>query len=153
MVGYAVINIETLKNRAFNLEKVPEFSPLDGGLEMTLTIHSENRVEQSGFLTMFTDLNGYPDWCRRWCKLSGNRLSFWKYPEDENKVEPTKFIDLSGCVSQEIGIAPRDYTSRMNTLILETRRQAKAGDRDIDKVMKVVSWILLLNIHMSYVFN
>ena len=44
MVGYAVINIQTLKNRAFHLEKVPAMSPLAGGLEMTLTIHSESRV-------------------------------------------------------------------------------------------------------------
>ena len=44
MVGYAVINIQTLKQRAFVLEKVPDMSPLEGGLEMTLTIHSESRV-------------------------------------------------------------------------------------------------------------
>ena len=65
MVGYSVINIDTLKRRAFNLEKVPEYSPLAGGLEMTLTIHSESRVEQRGFLTMFMDVAGYGDWCRR----------------------------------------------------------------------------------------
>ncbi len=44
MVGYALINIQTLKQRAFTLDKVPEMSPLKGDLEMTLTIHSENKV-------------------------------------------------------------------------------------------------------------
>ncbi len=90
MVGYALINIQTLKQRAFILDKVPPMSPLDGGLEMTLTIHSENKIEQRGFLTFFTDANGYGDWCRRWCRLSGNALHFWKYPEDENKTEPSE---------------------------------------------------------------
>lgn len=75
MVGFAIINIQTLKNRAFNLDKVPPMSPLDGGLEMTLTITSENRVEQTGFLTLFSDVNGYGDWCRRWCRLSGTNGS------------------------------------------------------------------------------
>ena len=140
MVGYAVINIETLKNRAFRLEKVPEFSPLDGGLEMTLTIHSENRVEQRGFLTMFTDANGYGDWCRRWSKLSGNQLNFWKYPEDESKVEPTETIDLSACVTDEVTLAPRDICSRMNTIMLETRRPMRQGDKDslIIKTVRII---------------
>ena len=153
LVGYALINIETLKNKAFSLEKVPEFSPLDGGLEMSLTIHSENKVEQRGFLTMFTDLNGYPDWCRRWCKLSGNSLSFWKYPEDENKCEPTELIDLSACVSDEIGIAPRNFTSRMNTLMLETKRPMIPGDKDADKVMRVVSKAKLYQLKVSLMIS
>jgi hypothetical protein len=36
----------TLKNRSFRLEKVPEFSPLDGALEMTLTITSESKASR-----------------------------------------------------------------------------------------------------------
>lgn len=129
LVGYSIINIETLKNRAFHLDKVPECSPLAGGLEMTLTIHSENRVNQSGFLTMFTDVNGYGDWCRRWCRLAGNQISLWKYPEDEGKSEPTHLIDLSACVTDEVTLAPRDICSRMNTIMLQTRRPTRQSDK------------------------
>ena len=46
MVGYTHLDIEMLKTRGFTLEKVPECSPLHGGLEMTLTIHSESRVRK-----------------------------------------------------------------------------------------------------------
>lgn len=143
MVGYAVVNIRTLKNRAFTLEKVPEFSPLDGGLEMTLTIHSENRVEQRGFLTMFTDANGYGDWCRRWAKLSGNQLHFWKYPEDEGRVEPSESADLSSCITDDVTLAPREICSRMNTLMLETVRRWRQGDKE-SLIMHVVMMTFVL---------
>ncbi|XP_059096136.1 anillin-like isoform X2 [Tigriopus californicus] len=137
MVGFSVINIQTLKNRAFHLEKVPAVSPLAGGLEMTLTIHSENRVEQRGFLTMFTDVHGYGDWCRRWVRLSGNGLHFWKYPEDESKgLEPTDQISLSLCTTDEVALAPKEVCSRLNTLMLETRRPWRQGDED-SLVMRV----------------
>ena len=131
MVGYAIINIQTLKNRAFNLDKVPPMSPLDGGLEMTLTITSENRVEQTGFLTLFNDVNGYGDWCRRWCRLSGNSLYFWKYPEDEGKKEAvSERISLDRCVNETVELAPKEVCSRMNTLLLDTRRQYRQGDKN-----------------------
>ncbi len=163
MVGYALINIQTLKQRAFTLDKVPPMSPLEGGLEMTLTIHSESKVgcvsflsygrtwakrqiffqiEQRGFLTFFTDANGYGDWCRRWCRLSGNALHFWKYPEDEqSKTEPSERICLASCVTDEVQLAPREISSRMNTFMLETKRPWRQGDKD-SLVMHVVSFSL-----------
>ena len=96
-------------------------------------------MEQRGFLTMFTDANGYGDWCRRWCLLSGNALHFWKYPEDESKgLEPTERISLSNCVTENVSLAPREICSRMNTLMLETRRSWRQGDEN-SLVMEVVS--------------
>ena len=79
---------------------------------------------------MFTDANGYGDWCRRWVRLSGNSLRFWKYPEDEGRSEPSEVISLSGCVTGEVALAPREVCSRMNTFMLETRRQYRQGDAD-----------------------
>ena len=46
MVGFTHLDIEMLKTKGFILEKVPECSPLHGGLEMTLTIHSESKVNK-----------------------------------------------------------------------------------------------------------
>lgn len=163
MVGYAIINMQTLKNRAFRLDKVPDFSPLEGGLEMTLTIHSESKVglhlvmslasqwiinislqiEERGFLTLFTDVNGYGDWCRRWCRLSGNTLHFWKYPEDETKQKPCEQISLSHCITGEVTLAPREVCSRMNTFMVETERSIRQGDQDT-LTMHVVSDTLYL---------
>ena len=71
MVGYATITIETLKDKIFKLENVPQRSPLEGSLNMNLSVHSESNVTSKGFLTYFTEVNGYGDWHRRWCVLKG----------------------------------------------------------------------------------
>ena len=34
---------------------------------------------------MFEDVSGLGAWHRRWIVLAGNKLCFWKYPDDENK--------------------------------------------------------------------
>lgn len=46
MVGFTHMDIEMLKNKGFTLQKVPDCSPLHGGLEMSLTIHSESKVKK-----------------------------------------------------------------------------------------------------------
>lgn len=39
---------------------------------------------------MFEDVGGFGAWHRRWCVLSNNRVSYWKYPDDE-KVKVMQF--------------------------------------------------------------
>jgi len=36
------------------------------------------KIEEAGFLTIFVDIKGLGNWCRRWCRLKGkkNRSSF-----------------------------------------------------------------------------
>lgn len=34
---------------------------------------------------MFEDVSGFGAWHRRWCLLKGDKLSYWKYPDDERK--------------------------------------------------------------------
>ena len=41
-------------------------------------------VEKHGFLTMYEVVSGYGAWSRYWFYLSGEKLSFWKYPEEES---------------------------------------------------------------------
>ena len=52
---------------------------------MKLSAHTESNSTAKGFLTYFTEVNGYGDWHRRWCVLKDLTLYFWKYPEDEQK--------------------------------------------------------------------
>ena len=72
MVGYTTITIDSLRTKNFKLDKVPGRSPLNGSLLMNLTVHSESSMQEKGFLTYFTEVNGYGDWNRRWCVLRGN---------------------------------------------------------------------------------
>lgn len=35
--------------------------------------------------TMFEDVSGFGAWHRRWSALQGNKLCFWKYPDEETR--------------------------------------------------------------------
>ena len=79
-------------------------SPLEGSLNMKLSAHTESNSTAKGFLTYFTEVNGYGDWHRRWCVLKDLTLYFWKYPEDEQKRKApievsSKFRSCLGTVS------------------------------------------------------
>ena len=74
MVGYTTITKESARNKKFVLEKVPQRSPLEASLQMNLSVHSESRMQEKGFLTLFSEVNGYGDWNRRWCVLKGKIL-------------------------------------------------------------------------------
>jgi actin-binding protein anillin len=135
MVGYTTITIDTLKNKTYTLEKVPSRSPLEGSLNMRLSVHSESNVTEKGFLTYFTEVNGFGDWHRRWCVLKDNTLFFWKYPEDEQKRKApieAESISLHDCISDTVTLAPRDICARMNTFMLENRRSYQAGDKEAE---------------------
>eukprot|EP00096_Caligus_rogercresseyi_P012802 TRINITY_DN5480_c0_g1_i1.p1 TRINITY_DN5480_c0_g1~~TRINITY_DN5480_c0_g1_i1.p1 ORF type:complete len:1193 (+),score=419.23 TRINITY_DN5480_c0_g1_i1:22-3600(+) len=128
-VGHTTISLDSMKAKKYSLHDVPPISPLEKDLLMNLTAHSENKVEKRGFLTLFTDLNGYGDWNRRWCLLSGNTLKFWKYPEDECKEVPKYEINLSSCITENVTLAPREICSRMNTFMFETQRPTRGDDK------------------------
>lgn len=34
---------------------------------------------------MFEDVSGFGAWHRRWSALQGNKLCFWKYPDEETR--------------------------------------------------------------------
>ena len=79
-------------------------SPLEGSLNMKLSAHTESNSTAKGFLTYFTEVNGYGDWHRRWCVLKDLTLYFWKYPEDEQKRKApievsSKFWSCLGTIS------------------------------------------------------
>lgn len=65
--------------------KVPYSSPLEGSLSMVIQSELQLDDEFRGFLTMFDDISGFGAWHRRWCLLSAHVVSYWKYPDDEQK--------------------------------------------------------------------
>lgn len=54
--------------------------------------------------TMFEDVSGFGAWNRRWCVLAGNKLCYWKYPDDEKRKVCINVTvdDFKGCVGQNI---------------------------------------------------
>ncbi len=54
------------------------------------------KVRKHGFLTMYEMISGYGAWCRYWFYLNGDKLSFWKYPEQETSQVGVNFIVTSG---------------------------------------------------------
>jgi len=130
MVGNMVITVENLKRKEWRLESVPHVSPLDGALRFQLNCHSESQVAYRGFLTMFDDVSGFGAWHRRWFVLEGNRLAYWKYPENQKTQDPIGTIDLGGSITETVSIAPREICSRMHTFLLESRRPGRREDRE-----------------------
>ena len=63
---------------------------------MKLSAHTESNSTAKGFLTYFTEVNGYGDWHRRWCVLKDLTLYFWKYPEDEQKRKAPIEVNCQG---------------------------------------------------------
>lgn len=60
-------------------------SVLEGSMQLHIQSEMSMDVEFRGFLTMFEDVSGFGAWHRRWCLLKGDKLSYWKYPDDERK--------------------------------------------------------------------
>lgn len=110
--------------------KVPYTSPLEGSISMKITTHLKMDDELRGFLSMFDDISGLGAWHRRWCLLSEHTLSFWKYPDEENKKVPLGSIDLRSVVTNKVGLVSRDICARLHTFLLETTRAREPHDQD-----------------------
>ncbi|XP_041375110.1 anillin-like isoform X2 [Gigantopelta aegis] len=124
------LDMKALDKTCFNLDRLPYLSPLHGTIYMRLKCLMEANVEERGFLTMFEDVSGLGAWHRRWVVLARNKLCFWKYPDDENKKDPIGFIDLKRCITEKVGLIPRDICARPNTFEVVTVRQPRRGERD-----------------------
>ena len=103
-------------------------SPLNGNVYLKIDSKITVDVNHSGFLTMFDDISGFGAWHRRWCRLSGNTLYYWKYPEDEKKKEALGQLDLTNIVSEKVDAAPRTICARLHTILLESKRERRSDD-------------------------
>ncbi|XP_042196472.1 anillin isoform X1 [Callorhinchus milii] len=111
-------------------DKVPFLSPLEGNIYLKLECQMHSTVEHSGFLTMFEDVSGFGAWHRRWFVLSGNKLSYWMYPDEEKFKMPVGLINLTNCTNDQIEPASREFCSRSKTLELITARPQCKDDHE-----------------------
>ncbi|KAJ8674219.1 hypothetical protein QAD02_005481 [Eretmocerus hayati] len=112
------------------LAEVPAKSILKGTIDLSLSCSLQLDVSHAGFLTHGDEAGGHAVWNRRWCVLRNDRLLFWNYPRDESSRPPLHQIELTNCVSHEIGLAERRLCPRPRTLLIETVRSRSAIDRD-----------------------
>ncbi|KAL8608419.1 hypothetical protein ACOMHN_002652 [Nucella lapillus] len=110
--------------------QLSHLSPLHGMVYMNLRCLMEASVEERGFLTMFEDVSGFGSWHRRWCALTGNKLQYWKYPDDETRKDPMGYLDLKRCITETVGLISRDVCARPHTFELATVRQPRKGEKD-----------------------
>lgn len=83
--GFVIFSMKEVRRTNWTLNTVTSTSPLDGTVHMKIDCELSITVSHAGFLTMFEEVSGFGAWHRRWCRLQGSLLSFWKYPDDERK--------------------------------------------------------------------
>lgn len=83
--GFVIFSMKEVRRTNWTLNTVTSSSPLDGTVHMKIDCELSVTVTHAGFLTMFEEVSGFGAWHRRWCRLQGQLLSFWKYPDDERK--------------------------------------------------------------------
>ncbi|XP_055595649.1 anillin isoform X2 [Uranotaenia lowii] len=128
--GFIIFSLKEIQRTNWTLNPVAGVSPLEGNVHMKVNCELTVTVDHRGFLTMFEDVSGFGAWHRRWCRLHGHVLNYWKYPDDEKRKAPIGSIDLQGSCTQKVSVAPRDVCARLNTLLLEFRRPAQPDDID-----------------------
>ena len=127
--GYIIFSIREIKQKSWVIEETAAgVSPLNGNVYLKIDSKFTVDVDHCGFLTMYDDVSGLGAWHRRWCRLSGNTLYYWKYPEDEKRKEAIGQMDLSNIVSERVDVAPRDDCARANTILLLSKRERRSDD-------------------------
>ncbi|KAG5677348.1 hypothetical protein PVAND_007113 [Polypedilum vanderplanki] len=129
--GYIIFSLREIKQKSWVInETAAGVSPLNGNVYLKIDSKITVDVNHCGFLTMFDDISGFGAWHRRWCRLSGNTLYYWKYPEDEKRKEALGQLDLTSIHSERADVAPRAICARLHTILLESRRERRSDDNE-----------------------
>ncbi|XP_044020087.1 anillin-like isoform X1 [Aphidius gifuensis] len=129
--GRIIIDVKDLNlSSPWPLMGVPHDSILLGTIHFDLTPTINIAVRHKGFLTQCSEANGIPTRDVRWCVLKGRTLSLWKYQDDEETKEPLIEIDLVDCYTKSIQITSQTLCAKPKTILIETMRKRKPGDRD-----------------------
>lgn len=83
--GFVIFSLREIQRNSWSLNQVSAVSPLEGTIHMKVNCELSVSIDFRGFLTMFEDVSGFGAWHRRWCRLQGHVLNYWKYPDDEKK--------------------------------------------------------------------
>lgn len=130
--GFIIFSLREVQHNTWTLNQVAarDITPLVGTVHMKINCALKVDIDHRGFLTMFEDVSGFGAWHRRWCRLHGSTLSYWKYPDDERTKPPIGSLDLSTCKQEKISKAPSEICRRLNTLMIEMERERRDDDMD-----------------------
>lgn len=105
-VGFVSLNRSMLGKNKFHLVE-PSY-PLDGELLLNMRCFAEETesLDYRGFLSLYQLVSGLGSWTRFWCVLGNGQMSFWKYPEDEEKKAPSVTLDVIKCLSEVLDVPP-----------------------------------------------
>uniref|UniRef100_A0A0N5A183 PH domain-containing protein n=1 Tax=Parastrongyloides trichosuri TaxID=131310 RepID=A0A0N5A183_PARTI len=92
--GSLTFNITQVHRKNFMLIDV--IQPLEGTVSLNMKCFAEkgSGIEYKGFLNLYQCVGELSSWNRFWCVLKGSNMTFWKYPEEEDKKQPAIIVDL-----------------------------------------------------------
>lgn len=126
--GVVEFSLREIQRPNWTLTKVTGVSPLQGVVHMKVNCELSVSIDHKGFLTMFEDVAGFGAWHRRWCRLHGHLLSYWRYPDDEKtKVSIIFFfITFFQCISSIFCIPGANGKHRFEKLLHQTGHNCTA---------------------------
>lgn len=133
--GFIIFSLREVQRNTWTLNQVsaPDITPLVGTVHMKINCALSVNIDYKDFLNMYEYSSAYgtvPAWHRRWCRLHGNILSYWKYPDDERVKPPIGSLDLSACEQHEITKAPHEICRRLHTIMIELKRPRRDDDEE-----------------------
>lgn len=139
--GYIILNVKNLKKKEFELQNFRFDNALQGTIQLSLSLKPEYKKHSYGnFLSFYDDSVDVGCWKRRWCRVSGPKILYWRLPEDEEASrKPLGEIDLRHCINPEITAAPFDVCPRKESFVL-----LFAGT-NADKTRLRVEWLVKKN--------
>uniref|UniRef100_A0A0N5BIE7 PH domain-containing protein n=1 Tax=Strongyloides papillosus TaxID=174720 RepID=A0A0N5BIE7_STREA len=154
--GTLSFNLSQVSRKNFMLNDVVQ--PLEGTVSLNMKCHAEkgSGIEYKGFLNLYQYVGDLSSWNRYWCVLKGTNMTFWKYPEEEDKKAPAIIVDLES-VKGEVKHTNDESACFPNTMemFVDVFDQGKVSTIRImfaaDTSPQMTSWLTNINESLKFI--
>uniref|UniRef100_A0AAF5D5B1 PH domain-containing protein n=2 Tax=Strongyloides stercoralis TaxID=6248 RepID=A0AAF5D5B1_STRER len=154
--GTLSFSLSQVSRKNFMLNDVVQ--PLEGTVSLNMKCFAEkgSGIEYKGFLNLYQCVGDLSSWNRYWCVLKGTNLTFWKYPEEEDKKSPAIIIDLES-VKGEVKHTNDESACFPNTMemFVDVLDQSKVSTLRImfaaDTSPQMASWLTNINESLKFI--
>ncbi|CEF66545.1 Actin-binding protein anillin [Strongyloides ratti] len=154
--GTLNFSLSQVSRKNFMLNDVVQ--PLEGTVSLNMKCFAEkgSGIEYKGFLNLYQCIGDLSSWNRYWCVLKGTNLTFWKYPEEEDKKSPAIIIDLES-VKGEVKHTNDESACFPNTMemFVDVLDQSKLSTLRImfaaDTSPQMTSWLTNINECLKFI--